>query len=116
MSEQLRSLPRLAECLQSMESQESIVCRFPNKKCTAGAALKHVTQQVSSLLRKEYPCVFKIGYTHDLTWRWGNNIYGYKNDRDKYETMVGLYISEHAIGAALMEAFLINHHQGFSAI
>ena len=114
MPNDVRGLPRLAETLGDIETEEYILHRFPKKKSTTGTALKYVLAQVSSLLKKEYPCVYKIGFTHSLKWRWCNKLYGYKFDRDKYEVMVGLFMSAHPIGAALMEAFLINQYQGNS--
>lgn len=105
-------MPRLEECLGKLEGDLFIDTCFPKPDATAGSALGHCLNKVSCLLRKEYPCTFKFGFTHCLSWRWHNNLYGYHHSLDKYHKMIGLYMSSTTTGAALMEAFLINLHSG----
>lgn len=108
-------LPRLGECLEKIKLEPSVFQHcLPKKDATAGAALSHCMDQVFSILKREYPCVFKFGFTHCLSWRWNNRLYGYKKNTDKYHTMIAVYVSSAIVGAALMEAVLIKEYFGNS--
>ena len=61
------------------------------------------------LFSKHDPMIFKIGYSHNVTWRWSNTLYGYQFDRaDKWTKMVILYESTEPFGPAMLEASLID--------
>lgn len=105
-------LARLDDCLLAVKHDPVFYHCFPKKDATAGVALKHCLTQVSNIVRRQYPCVYKIGFTHCLKWRWSNKLYGYVHDKDKYQHMVAVFISAAAIGASLMEAILIKEHFG----
>lgn len=107
-------LPRLDECLNSIQNDSIFYHCLPPRNATAGAALSHCVSRVAAILKREYPCVFKFGFSHCLKWRWYNQKYGYCKDRDKYQHMVAIFISGAAIGASLMEAILIKEHFGSS--
>ena len=55
------------------------------------------------------PCsvIFKLGYTLSPAWRWGNDVYGYQNSKDKWEHMIIYYISSEPYGPAMLESALI---------
>lgn len=107
-------LPRLDECLNSIRHDSIFYHCLPPRNATAGAALSHCVSRVATILKREYPCVFKFGFSHCLKWRWYNQIYGYHKDRDQYQHMVAIFVSGAAIGASLMEAMLIKEHLGSS--
>ena len=103
-------LQRLDECLRSVKNDPVFYHCLPKKNATAGLALQHCLSQVSTILKREYPCVYKFGYTHCLSWRFKNPIYGYQSE--KYQHMVAVFVSGASIGAALMEAMLIKEYMG----
>lgn len=105
-------LPRLDRCLSLVKDDATFYHCLPKRDVTAGAALAHCLSRVTTILKREYPCVYKFGYTHCLSWRWNNGTYGYRMDQDKYQNMVAVFISSASIGAALMEAFMIKEHMG----
>ena len=112
MPSEVVALPCLAECLHSVKNDPVFYHCLPKKDVTAGVMLGHCLTEVSKILKREYPCVFKIGFTHCLSWRWKNPTYGYQGDRDQYQHMVAVFVSSSAIAAALMEAMLIREHMG----
>ena len=78
---------------------------------TAGGVLSHAIHIVNRLSHRYAPMIFKIGFTHDASWRWENTIYGYKWQRDKWEKMCLLHIAEEPFSPAMLEAALINKFQ-----
>jgi len=82
---------------------------LPPKGATAGRALQHAKSVLMDLFSKHDPMIFKIGYSHNVTWRWSNTLYGYQFDRaDKWTKMVILYESTEPFGPAMLEASLID--------
>ena len=110
MPSDVLGLERLDECLRSVKNDPIFYHCLPRKNATAGLALQHCLNQVSTILKREYPCVYKFGYTHSLSWRFKNPIYGYQSE--KYQHMVAVFVSGASIGAALMEAILIKEYLG----
>ena len=110
MPSDVLGLQRLDECLRLVKDDPAFYHCFPKKNATAGLALQHCLSQVSTILKREYPCVYKFGYTHCLSWRFKNPIYGYQSE--KYQYMVAVFVSGASIGAALMEAMLIKEYMG----
>ncbi|CAE7293243.1 unnamed protein product [Symbiodinium necroappetens] len=62
---------------------------------------------MEKLFRKHEPLIWKVGFTHNPSWRWGNELYGYAHARDKWAGMVVLYCSTEQLGPAMLEAALI---------
>lgn len=82
--------------------------RLPPKGATAGKVLNYAKSVITSLFAKHEPMIWKVGYTHDCSWRWNNCLYGYRFDRDRWSKMVVLYQSEEPFGPAMLEASLID--------
>lgn len=90
---------------------DSIEFRLPGSKVTAGRVLQHASKVIESLIQKHYPLIFKIGYTHDPCWRWGNSMYGYCHAKEKWSKMCVLCISDEQYSPAMLEAALIDKFQ-----
>lgn len=90
------------------QSLGCIAFNVPSPGIPAGSVLKHAHGALESLFAKQYPCVYKIGFTHNPFWRWTNGIYGYKDAIDGWTNMVVLYISHEPFGPAMLEASLIH--------
>ena len=116
MPSNVLELSRISECIRLLKHDYVFRHCLPKRDVTAGRALSHCLTQVSAILEKEYPCVFKFGFTHCLSWRWHNPVYGYKNDKDKYQFMVAVFVSADPLGAALMEAMLIKEYSGLLVV
>ena len=82
---------------------------LPPPEATAGKVLQHAKSTIMALFSRYEPMVFKVGYTHNPAFRWGNKLYGYKFDkRDAWSKMVILYESSEPHGPAMLEATLID--------
>ena len=82
---------------------------LPPEGATAGKVLCHAKSAMMTLFAKHEPMIFKIGYSHNATWRWSNSIYGHKFDKMyKWSNMVILYESTEPFGPAMLEASLID--------
>ena len=89
----------------------TIEFQTPKPNLSAGAVLQHAIRRMEALFSKEEPLIFKVGWTHDPIWRWGNTMYGYKFDRDCWAGMVVLFASHEPHGPAFLEAALIDRYQ-----
>ena len=104
------------QVLRSVDGHPSIFWRLPCKIGTAGSALNHAITVVNSTLEARAPMSFKLGYTHNPSWRWDNKLYGYRHDvAYKFQAMLVLAISEEPHSAAMMEAALISYFKSSSA-
>ena len=90
--------------LQEVDEHSDIEWCLAARATTAGGVLSHAIHIVERLLNRHAPMIFKIGFTHDACWRWGNTIYGYKWQRDKWEKMCLLHIAEEPFSLAMLEA------------
>lgn len=54
--------------------------------------------------------IFKVGFTHDPAWRWANSLYGYRKSRDRWNSMLVVYLSPEPYSACMMEATLIEKY------
>lgn len=79
----------------------------------AGQILKHCFNVVDKLLEKQYPCIWKVGYTHDGYFRFYNAKFGYKHQADRWEKMTIIYASSETISPAFVEAAVIQRHKGY---
>lgn len=89
--------------------------KTPKAGLSAGRILKHSKDIVDGLLAKHAPMIFKIGYTHDPQWRWGNDIYGYHKDLDRWSTMVVVFETNEPYSPAMLEAALIDIYKCLQA-
>ena len=88
---------------------------LPPKGALAGRVLQHAKATMATLFSKHEPMIFKIGYSHNVYWRWSNSLYGYKLENAKWEKMVVLHQSEESAGCAMLEACLIDIYKGILA-
>ena len=107
------ALARTEECFRDIEGDPVLDYRLPPRRgMLAGGILKHCYSALDSILMAQYPCIFKVGYTHNPTWRFHNKIYGYGNDVAKWSNMVVLYAASETISPSYIEAALIQRHKG----
>ncbi|CAE7231109.1 unnamed protein product [Symbiodinium microadriaticum] len=101
----------LSEIHSRCESIGCIAFKLPPFGSLAGKALKHCLDELSRLFDKHSPLIFKIGWTHDASWRWANDLYGYARSIDKWTNMDILYIAKEPFSPAMLEAALIEKYQ-----
>ena len=97
--------------LEAAAAQECIAFRLPKHGALAGGVLCHAINVIDGLYHRNFPMIFKIGYTHDAVWRWGNSLYGYNSPKEKWSNMVVFYITSEPYGPAMLEAALIEKYQ-----
>ena len=104
----------LSEIHSRCESIGCIAFNLPPLDSLSGKALKHCLNELNRLFDKHSPLIFKIGWTHDASWRWANDLYGYARSIDKWTNMDVLYVAKEPFSAAMLEAALIEKFQGCS--
>jgi len=108
------ALQRTLPCFELIESDPVLGFDLPPKpSMLAGQVLKHCYSTVDRILAKRKPCIFKIGYTHCASFRWHNDVFGYKYERDKWEGLIVVYAASETISPAFVEGALIQRHEGF---
>ena len=113
LAEDIRSLPRTQLCFETIERDPVLDYDLPRKAgMLAGQVLKHCFSVVDKMLEEQFPCIWKVGYTHDAHFRFHNAKYGYKQQRDKWEKMVVIYASSETISPAFVEGAIIQRHKG----
>lgn len=103
--------PCLQRLVEESASMSCITFDVPKARVTAGHVLQHSVGVLERMFRKHDPCIFKVGFTHDACFRWGNTLYGYANAREKWAQMTILYITDEPYGPAMLEASLIDKFQ-----
>ena len=86
----------------------SIEFKIPKAGLTAGAILRHSKIVLEDLFAKHSPMIWKVGFTHNVAWRWGNSLYGYQHASDKWSNMVVLFETNEPYSPAMLEATLID--------
>ena len=84
----------------------------PRLHIPAGGVLKHSLRVLEGIFRKNDPCIFKLGITHNPAVRWSNQTYGYQHAADGWTNMTVLFITNEEFSPAMLEAALINIHCG----
>ena len=113
LSDEILSLPRTSECLEKIDADPEIGFSLPPKNALPGAVLKHVYQYVEKLVCKEWPLIYKVGFTHCAHTRWRNTKYGYVTERyHKWQRMVVIFMGVDSTSAAFTEAALIQKFKG----
>ena len=79
--------------------------RLPRLDALSGNVVLHCSKFLDNLIASQSPVMFKIGYTHNPLWRWGNRMYGYAAGREKWSNMVIIYISPEPHGPSMLEDF-----------
>ena len=92
---------------------ETITWKLPRKNLSAGTVLQHAVRTIERYFEQYNPCIWKIGWTHDPIWRWGNNLYGYGVGQEKWEQMVIIFASHEPHGPAFLESALIEKYKSF---
>ena len=105
--------PKLLELRDCLEARHPGQVRFqlPPLDSLAGTVVRHTTSLLDHLLERHDPAIFKIGFTHDPFWRWGNNMYGYVTSKEKWSTMTVMYLASEPHSPAMLEAALIDKYQ-----
>ncbi|CAE7231791.1 unnamed protein product, partial [Symbiodinium sp. KB8] len=84
-------------------SDDRIKYDLPAPGSVAGKVLLHAIRVMEKLFRKQEPLIWKVGFTHNPSWRWANELYGYVHARDKWAGMIVLYFSTEQFGPAMLE-------------
>lgn len=114
LDEETLALPRTQVCFGKIELDEKLDFDLPKKRgMLAGQIMKHCWEAVDSVLEKQQPCIYKVGYTHCASFRWHNKVFGYGQDREKWEKMIVIYAAKEPISPAFVEGALIQRHKGF---
>ena len=104
------SLPRAPEVFREMDDDPFVRVWLPPKNSTSGRVLEHAKRVFESTDYRFAPMSFKIGFTHDPSFRFHNPTFGYK--KDKYQQMIVLFAHHNPEVAAFLEAALIALHDG----
>ena len=103
--------PRLGQLSLECQAVGCISLKLCDLTASAGAVLAHSIRVLENLFSMQEPLTFKIGYTHNPIWRWGNDIYGYRFDRNKWSNMVIIYYAKEPYSPAMLEAALIEKYR-----
>lgn len=112
----VQNFPHLLEIQTNFDDKfpGKIEWRLPRFDAVAGRVLQHCFSVVDQLLETRSPMAFKIGYTHNPLWRWGNRIYGYCHEKTKWSTMILMYATDQPYGPSMLEAALIDKYKSTS--
>ena len=112
----VQEFPHLQEIQKNLDDKYpgTFEWRLPRFNAVAGRVLQHCSSVVEQLLETNTPMAFKIGYTHNPLWRWGNRIYGYCHEKTKWSTMVLMYATDQPFGPSMLEAALIDKYKSTS--
>ena len=113
--ESLNVLSRTSDVFQSIDKEKHMSYKLPKAMATAGRVLAHASMAVETLYQKHFPMIWKIGITHCAVFRWYHKPYGYAHSLEKYEHMHILFASPSPVGAAFLEAALIDKYRSFPA-
>jgi len=112
-----KAFPRTTTCFELIENDDRLEFDLPRKSnMLAGKTLAHCFDSVDRILRKNKPCIYKIGYTHCAFWRFYNELYGYIRDCDAWEKLTVIYAGSETVSCSFIEAALIRQHKGFLPI
>ena len=117
MDVKTKAFPRTTTCFELIENDDRLEFDLPRKSnMLAGKTLAHCFDSVDRILRKNKPCIYKIGYTHCAFWRFYNELYGYIRDCDAWEKLTVIYAGSETVSCSFIEAALIRQHKGFLPI
>ena len=106
-------LARTRACFETIESDVALDYDLPRARgMMAGQIMKHCHEALNRVLEAQWPCIYKIGYTHDPSWRWHNAVYGYRWENAKWTNLLVIYASSETISPSFVEAALIQRHKG----
>ena len=104
---------KVTALIHESRAAETIVWRLPKRNLSAGTVLQHAVHSIEAYFEQYTPCIWKVGWTHDPIWRWGNTLYGYGVAKDRWEQMVMIFASHEPHGPAFLEAALIEKYKSF---
>lgn len=111
LSSDLLARPSLQSIVREAMAMQCISFKLPSLNAVAGGVLKHALKTMDGLIAKEYPLIFKVGFTHNCAWRWGNSLYGYCMAVDNWSDMLVMHIAGEPYSVAMLEAALIQTYQ-----
>ena len=88
--------------------------QLPQLDALSGSVLRHCINFIDGLIDSLSPVMFKVGFTHNPLWRWGNAMYGYGKSNEKWSEMVVIYLAPEAHSPTMLEAALIEKYKGAS--
>ena len=106
---ELQRNTRLLDIAMEASTMPCIEFELPPHNFSAGRILEHCVKTIDRMYTKWKPVIFKVGWTHNPCFRWGNSLYGYVNEREKWTNMCVLHISHEPYSTAMLEAALIQH-------
>ena len=113
LAKDVLSLERTRACFELIEGDPVLGYDLAKSPSTLpGHFLKHCFGAVDRILQAQTPCIWKVGYTHCAHFRFHNSLYGYKNDREKWEKMVVIFAGSETIAPGYIEAAIIQRHKG----
>lgn len=106
--------PHLQNLQSKLEEHFPGKVRFdlPRLGALSGSVVRHCANLLDDLIDSQSPVMFKIGFTHNPFWRWGNSIYGYCSAVEKWSFMVVIYAAPEPHSPAMLEAALIDKYKG----
>ena len=118
LQDHLDKSPELKTIYEQLDKEfpGKIQFKLPRVDALSGSVLKHCSEVFERLHHSENPMIFKIGFTHNPLWRWGNPMYGYNTSRDKWSCMVVVYVSDECHSASMLEAALIDKYKSISCL
>lgn len=107
------SLSRTQRCFEAIEQDDKLDYALPTRpNMQAGLIVKHCCETIDNLLDAQKPCAYKVGYTHDASFRWHNPKYGYRWEKMKWEKLIVIYAASETISPAFIEGALIQRMKG----
>ena len=98
--------------MRKIEDDHLLNYKLPKPNALPGQVLKHIFSVLESHLRRHTPSIYKIGLTHCPSWRFHNTLYGYGQEKQKWEGMTVVFILHETTGPAFAEAAAIQKHLG----
>ena len=108
----IQSLRRTPEVFQKIMSTDRMLLKLARPGALAGQVIRHSTQVLENMLETHGPMVYKIGFSYDPHNRFFNKSFGYIHERQQWERMVIVYVSDETLGPAFLEAALIQRFKG----
>ena len=99
--------PHLQQMIAECKALGCIDVKLCDLNALAGTVLRHSIDVMNGLIENKQPLIFKVGFTHNPIWRWSNDIYGYKKDKEKWSNMIVFHYAREPFSPAMLESALI---------
>ena len=113
--DEVTKLSWFSHMVEACQPSGCITFDVPKLHIPAGSVLKHSLRVLDGIFRRNDPCIFKLGITHNPAVRWSNQTYGYQHAADGWTNMTVLFVTDERFSPAMLEAALINIHCGAPA-